>query len=105
MVLHRIWHGIVVVASLIFSIYFYFQYIWHLGFPDGYISPRGHAQYILAWGAIGISAVLVCTSVYLGTRRTPRYAWFLVVILAVLLLNTFGLNWLIVHTIPSGTGG
>ena len=50
----------------------YLDYIYMLGFPDGYITELGHAERKLAYVFIGISFVAGASFIYLGWRAAKH---------------------------------
>jgi hypothetical protein len=48
------------------SLLVYMDYIYHLGFPDGFITELGRAERQLAYIFIGVSVILGSCFIYLG---------------------------------------
>jgi hypothetical protein len=59
--------------ALILSLLAYANYIYMLGFPDGFITELGYAQKRLAYIFIGISLALSACFVYLGTVLPKKF--------------------------------
>ncbi len=66
MKLNRVFAYIIGCIALILSVLVYLQYIYMLGFPDGFITELGYAQRRLSYIFIGVSVVLGLRSIYLG---------------------------------------
>jgi asparagine N-glycosylation enzyme membrane subunit Stt3 len=84
--------------ALVLSILTYINYVYMLGFPDGFISELGQAQRRLAYIFIVISVVLGAYFIYLGIAALQKkitrplsvvVALYSLVIIAVLLVDMY----------------
>jgi hypothetical protein len=70
------WHRMVayIIGCVAFaaSILIYLEYIYLLGFPDGFITELGYAERRLAYIFIGISIIFSCCFIYLGRMAVRR---------------------------------
>ncbi len=66
MKLNRIFAYLIACIALASALFAYMEYVYMLGFPDGYISELGYAQRMLAYVFIGMSVSLGSYFIYLG---------------------------------------
>src|SRR5689334_10601487 len=64
---------LMVVITIIASWLAYFEYIWLLGFPDGYITELGYAERKLANIFIIVNLILGLFFLYLGISSSKKY--------------------------------
>jgi uncharacterized membrane protein YqjE len=67
MKLNRITAFLMGSITLVLAFFAYMNYIYLLGFPDGFITELGYAQRSLAYIFIGLSVVFSGYFIYLGT--------------------------------------
>jgi hypothetical protein len=72
MKLNRIIAYLIGCLTLVSSFPVYMEYIYQLGFPDGYITELGYAERRLAYIYIGISFILGLSFIYLGTAGARK---------------------------------
>jgi hypothetical protein len=84
--------------ALVLSLLSYLNYVYLLGFPDGFITELGYAQRRLAYIFIGVSVVFSAYLIYLGTVALRKKivrplsvaaALYSLVIVAVLLVDMY----------------
>lgn len=95
--------------TCVFSLFAYIQYIYLLGFPDGFISELGQAQRQTAYLFIGISLVLGMWFVYLGNaaRKTniqPKL-FISIFLYLVAIAGISALNYYYQIHLPNSSGG
>src|SRR6266550_627783 len=59
-------------AALALSLFVYFEYIYMLGFPDGFITELGHAERKLAQIFIAASVIFASCFIYLGWMASRK---------------------------------
>lgn len=59
-------------VAFMFSFLIYMQYVYQLGFPDGFITELGYAQRRLAYLFIGISIIVGAYFIYLSTLASQK---------------------------------
>lgn len=64
--LNRILAYLIGCIALALSFFIYTEYVYSLGFPDGFISELGYAERKLAYIFIAISVILGLYFIYLG---------------------------------------
>ena len=85
-------------VALALAVFAYVNYIYMLGFPDGFISELGRAQRRLAYLFIGISLVLSAGFISMGVVALQKkiaktlfvaIIFYLVTVISVLLVDSY----------------
>ena len=107
--LPRLFACLLGVIALLITLPVYAEYIGLLGFPDGFITPRGFAERRLAYVFIGGSAILGGNLLYLGgfaDREKLRSRLFLTTIAYLVFWITTALSdWYFHVYLMGGEGG
>lgn len=96
-------------VALALAAFAYMNYIYMLGFPDGFITELGYAQRRLAWVFIVMSVVLGVSFVYLGIvglrKRVARAFTIATILFLITLADCIIVNYFFHFILDAGQGG
>lgn len=96
-------------VALALAVFAYMNYIYMLGFPDGFITELGYAQRRLAWVFIGISVAIGIYFVYLGIvglrKRVARAFTIATILFFIMLAACIIVNYFFHLNLDAGQGG
>ena len=98
--------GCVALAS---SLLAYLDYVYMLGFPDGFVTELGRAERRLAYAFIGVSVVLAACFIYLGAsasrKAVGRKLFAAVVLYLMSVAGAFLIDYYCRSRLDNGAGG
>jgi hypothetical protein len=109
MSLNRILAYLLACIALAASLLVYLEYIYQLGFPDGFITELGYAERQLARIFIGLSVVSASCFIYLGStaarKRSGKTLCAAVILYLIAIIGISLLDYYCRQHLMDGAGG